>query len=439
MSRPSREALIKELNERLADARRHRSAGRSENARAELTQALAFAEKSFGEVSPQVDKVCLAFADFHYSQKEPDAELAFLERRVRIRKADAGIPQVAEALCDVAQCHRDQRRPADAEAHYRKAIGLCDPAIPAHSEVLRQTLRRLGSFLNDRERYADAEKELRLALEVCRREEPVPTVEAARVLMTLAESLFCQGRGDEARKYVEVAEPVATHRSHRPTTGQGKTFYYLGNWHQHHKRHAEAERAYAHAIHQTREADDTNFTNLAYIFQAAANNDLRLDRRDRAVRRLEHAYAHLLRSRERHHPDVLSVRQDLVNIHVADKQYDKAEPLLQEMVTATEHPDFTDEPAKERYLNNLGFVQVHLEEFPKAEANLRRALLSAGDDKGCFVIKNLGLMYQKMGYVREAIAEYRKALPLFEQHHSKDHPMVGFIRQALTELENPAS
>ena len=62
-----------------------------------------------------------------------------------------------------------------------------------------------------------------------------------RVLMTLAESLFCQGRGDEARKYVEVAEPVATHRSHRPTTGQGKTFYYLGNWHQQHKRHAEAE------------------------------------------------------------------------------------------------------------------------------------------------------------------------------------------------------
>jgi tetratricopeptide (TPR) repeat protein len=148
----------------------------------------------------------------------------------------------------------------------------------------------------------------------------------------------------------------------------------------------------------------------------------------------------LLRSQqEEHHPDVLSVKQDLVNIYIPAKQYAKAEAVLEEMAAATEHPEFNDDRAKERYLNNLGFVQVHLEEFPKAEANLRRALLSAGEDHGCYVIKNLGLMYQKMGYVSEAIREYRKALPLFEQHFSTDHPVAEFIRGALSELENQAS
>ena len=48
-------------------------------------------------------------------------------------------------------------------------------------------------------------------------------------------------------------------------------------------------------------------------------------------------------------------------------------------------------------------------------------------------------MYQKMGYVDEAIREYRKALPLFEQHFSKDHPVAEFIRGALAELEGQAS
>jgi tetratricopeptide (TPR) repeat protein len=166
---------------------------------------------------------------------------------------------------------------------------------------------------------------------------------------------------------------------------------------------------------------------------------LKRGRPSQAEQRLKLAVNFLRRSQEEHHPDLLSVKQDLVNIYIPAKQYAKAEPILEEMVAASEHPDFDDEKAKERYLNNLGFVQVHLEEFPKAEANLRRALLSAGEDQGCYVIKNLGLMYQKMGYAEEAIQEYRKALPLFEKHFSADHPVAEFIRGALSELENQAS
>jgi tetratricopeptide (TPR) repeat protein len=227
-----------------------------------------------------------------------------------------------------------------------------------------------------------------------------------------------------------------THRGQTPSTTFGKILYYLGNYHQREDRFAEAERAYDLAILQTHNARNVSFRNLAYIQQAAASNDLKLHKPVSAENRLQQSVRLLLRSQqEEHHPDVLSVKQDLVNIYIPAKQYAKAEPILEEMVAASEHPEFSDERAKERYLNNLGFVQVHLEEFPKAEANLRRALLSAGEDHGCYVIKNLGLMYQKMGYSAEAIREYRKALPLFEEHFSKDHPVAEFIRGALAELE----
>jgi tetratricopeptide (TPR) repeat protein len=387
-----------------------------ELARAEYVQALAFAEQHFGADSPQVDEVCLELALFDSAVKEPEPELAVLERRVRIRKAQAGIPQIVEALQDVAECHKLQDRPDDAESTYREALDLCDETI--HD----------GAILI-----------LERGLAACKLPQEIPTLTAARIAMHLGEALLQAKRPAEAQVLIDAATPVVTHRGQPNSTIFGKILYYLGNYHQREDRFDEAARAYDLAILQTHNARHINFRNLAYIQQAAAANELKRGRPSQAEQRLKLAVTFLRRTEEEHHPDVLSVKQDLVNIYIPAKQYAKAEPILEEMVAASDHPEFADERAKERYLNNLGFVQVHLEEFPKAEANLRRALLSAGDDHGCYVIKNLGLMYQKMGYAEEAVREYRKALPLFEQHFSSDHPVAEFIRGALSELENPAS
>jgi len=439
MSKPSREEQLTEFKDRLATAKEHRFADRMEPARAEYLQALTFAEKHFGADSTQVDTVCLELALFYSTVKEPADELAVLERRVRIRKAQAGIPQIVDALQDLAECHKLQDRPDEAESTYREAMDLCDETVEAHHAPLRMTLLYFGMFLNERERHADAVQFLESAFACCKLPAEVPTLTAARISMHLGEALLQLKRHEEARTLIDAAAPVVTHRGQPGSTVFGKIFYYLGNYHQREDRFLEAARAYDLALLQSRNARYINFRNMAYIQQAAASNDLKRGRPNQAEQRLKVAVNFLCRTQDEHHPDVLSVKQDLVNIYIPAMQYAKAEPLLEEMVAASEHPDFDDERAKERYLNNLGFVQVHLEEFPKAEANLRRALLSAGEDHGCYVIKNLGLMYQKMGYAAEAIQEYRKALPLFEQHLSTDHPVAEFIRGALAELETQTS
>ena len=439
MPKPDPEALLAEFKDRIATAKEHRFADRMEPARAEFLQALAFAEKHFGPDSTQVDTVCFELALFYSETKEAGAELDMLERRVRIRKAEAGIPQIVDALQDLAECHNLQDRPDVAEATYQQALSLCDETIEAHRPALRMALLYFGIFLNNRERHDDAIPVFERCLTLCKRDKEPPTFTAARTAMHLGEALLQVKRHEEARVLIEAAAPVVTHRGQTPSTTFGKIFYYLGNYHQREDRFAEAERAYDLAILQTHNARNVSFRNLAYIQQAAASNDLKLQKPDRAENRLKQSVRFLLRSQEEHHPDVLSVKQDLVNIYIPAKQYAKAEVILEEMTAATEHPDFDDDRAKERFFNNLGFVQVHLEEFPKAEANLRRALLSAGEDNGCYVIKNLGLMYQKMGYGAEAIREYRRALPLFEQHFSKDHPVAEFIRGALAELEGQTS
>ena len=62
MPKPNKEALLDEFKDRLATAKKHRSADRMELARAEYTQALAFAEEHFGPESTPVDTVCLELA-----------------------------------------------------------------------------------------------------------------------------------------------------------------------------------------------------------------------------------------------------------------------------------------------------------------------------------------------------------------------------------------
>jgi tetratricopeptide (TPR) repeat protein len=439
MSKPSRDDLLAEFKERLESARAHQAGERTELARAEFRDALDFAEEHFGEISAQTDKACLELALFHGALREPEEELTYLERRVRIRKAEAGIPEIVDALQDVAQHHQQQDRPELSAEIYAEALELCDEKIPEHAFALRTTLLYLGTLHNDRSQHTAAIPVLERALRLCQAEKEVPTLNAARIALRLGEAYLQADRHEEAVALIEGAVPLLTHRSRAATTDLGKILFYLGNHHQSAGRHAAAARAYDLAVLQTRGARRVNRRNLAFILQAAASNDLKLAKSRRAERRLQQAIRCLLNEFEPHHEAVLSAQQDLVNLYIPARQYAQAEPVLEAMIAASEHPEFTDERAKERYLNNLGFVQVHLEEFPKAEANLRKALTFTGEDQGCYVIKNLGLMYQKMGYVDEAVAEYRKALPLFETHFSADHPVAAFIREALAELNNQTS
>jgi len=434
MGEPDPTSHQAEFQDRLRAGDRHRAAEEMEHARAEYLQALAYAETHLGEESAEVDRACLALASLYSAMDEPAAELAVLERRVRIRRGKGEVAEIVDALQDVAQCLSDQKKSDEALAAYAEAVGLCDEQAEAHRPMLRSTLLYLGNLLLRLDRAAEALPHFERGLRLCRTEEPFPAYGAARLLLHRGEALLALQREAEAIPLLEQAIPLLSHRTQRPSTSVGKLLYYLANYYQRLGRHAEAERAYAGASQQTAAGHQPNFHNLAYIYQAWASNDLTQRRADRAERHLRRGIKAALRAHAPHDADVLSIQQDLVNLFIPAKRYADAEAVLTEMVAACLHPDFTDGASRERFHNNLGFVQVHLEEFPKAELNLRRALAEPTKDENCYVIKNLGLMYQKMGYVAEAIREYERALPLFVKHHGADHAVAAFIREALAEL-----
>ena len=136
---------------------------------------------------------------------------------------------------------------------------------------------------------------------------------------------------------------------------------------------------------------------------------------------------------------VMDTRLGLINVLIPAERYAEAETVIAEAIEAIKNLERNLESKQNLYYNNLGFVQVHLEKFPKAEASLRFALKVAQDDQErAYPLKNLGLLYQRMGYVTEAIDYYQQALRLFEAEPGEPHPMIPVIQKALTELQNPA-
>jgi tetratricopeptide (TPR) repeat protein len=432
MSKPSKEQHLAEFRDRMDAAQKHRDADEMELARAEYLQALAYADKHLGPYSPEVDQACYRLANFYAALREPTEELAVLERRVRIRQGKGDVPEIVDALQDVALCHASYDRPAEAEETYREAIDLCDEADEKHQPELRATLLYFGDFLHQHDRPAEAVEVFERGLRLCARSKSYPSISGSRLAANLAQSLFRLKRPTEAVALLEKALPVLAHRSQPTIAITRRMLYELANHYQTEKRLADAERCYGEAIYQASMGNTPR--DHALILEAAADNDVKLGRRDRAERRLRKAIKQILRVREAHHKEALGVRQSLVNILIPAERYADAEAVLTEMVQAADHPDFSDDRARERHLNNLGFVQVHLEEFPKAEANIRRGLETADEENSAFLIKNLGLMYQKMGYTTEATQEYERALKLFEKY-LPDHQVAEFIRNALKELK----
>jgi tetratricopeptide (TPR) repeat protein len=433
MSKPSKAQHVAEFQDRLASAQKHRDANEMELARAEYIQALAYAEKHLGAYSAEVDQACYRLASFYAALREPTEELAVLERRLRIRQGNGDVPEIVDALQDVALCHASYDRPTEAEEVYQEAIALCEETDEKHQPILRATLLYYGDFLNEHRRPADAVPVFERGLRLCAHSQSYPSISGSRLAANLARSFFALKRTQEAVALLEHALPVLAHRSQPTTAITRHMLYALAREYHKQKRHAEAEHWYSEAIYQANLSSPAR--DHAFILEAAADNDQQLGKTARAERRQRKAITQILRVREPHHEDTLGMRQSLVNLLIPAERYAEAETVLTEMVAATDHPDFSDDRGRERYLNNLGFVQVHLEEFPKAEANLRRGLETADDENSAFLIKNLGLMYQKMGYSTEAIHEYQRALALFEKFFDADHKVAVFIRDALKELQ----
>jgi tetratricopeptide (TPR) repeat protein len=437
MEPDSRENHEKEFKNRLKTASEHRENEEHEKARAELIQALAYAEMHLGPESDEFGEASRRLAGLHGFLSEPDAEREVLERLLSLREGHGDPLGIVDALQDLAFCHDRNDRDDEAEAHFRRAVDLCDEQNQAHNRALRLTLLYLGEFLSAKNRHAEAIPQLERGLHVCAICDSYPSIAGSRLGCALGLALLKSDRDEEGAVLLDHGLAVLSHRSQPSTRNLVHALHVYANRLQRNDQLDKADAVYTEALYHLPHSPEGP-VRLGHLLQAAASNDRKRGNLPRAERRLHRAIRLLLLKLEPHSEDVLGCQQDLMDMLIRQQRYADAETELTKMVQAAEHPDRENDTYHVRYLNNLGFVQVHLEEFPKAEANLRRGLARSdisGEDRA-FLTKNLALMYQKMGYAAEAIREYEIALQLFETASGPEHPMVEFIRQALAELRS---
>ena len=71
-----------------------------------------------------------------------------------------------------------------------------------------------------------------------------------------------------------------------------------------------------------------------------------------------------------------------------------------------------------------------------ASPNLRRTRLAPNHPDLAESLNNLGVLLKKLGRREEAVEAYRRALEIFEQTLSADHPKLNAVRENLKKLQS---
>jgi tetratricopeptide (TPR) repeat protein len=137
------------------------------------------------------------------------------------------------------------------------------------------------------------------------------------------------------------------------------------------------------------------------------------------------------------HPEVAAYVNNLgyVLLHLGDLVGARA--AFERALRITENSFGPDHPNVATAVNNLGNVLLHLGDLSGARAALARALRidenSFGDGHPNVArdVNNLGLVLQDLGDLAGATAAFERALRIFEKFLPADHPNIGTVREHL--------
>jgi tetratricopeptide (TPR) repeat protein len=227
--------------------------GRQDKAISILNDALRQAKTSF----PSNDKLAaetLNSLGMAYTQRRnfKKAEALFLEV-IRIKSGEGGIDfATANALNNLAQIHREQRKYAEAEREHRQCLEITIALLgPSHPEVAI-TRGSLGMLYLRIGRLDDAKAQVLESLRITEQADPLIPGRIVRILHILSEVYLRQGKVTDSEQALTRAVEIARQNPNDPETPAVLDAYSAilqrsGKSEQARNAHGEAERVRAMA------------------------------------------------------------------------------------------------------------------------------------------------------------------------------------------------
>jgi len=225
--------------------------GQEDKAISALNAGLRQAKASFGSddelIAEILNSLGMAYAQRHDLKK---AETFFLE--VVGMKPGAGSVafSTANALNNVAQIHRDQRKYADAEREHRQSLEITIRLLGSSHPEVGITRGSLGMLYLRVGRLDDAKSELLESLRITEQTDPLIPGRMVRILHILSEVYLRQGNVTESEEALGRAVEIARKNPSDPETATVLEAYSSilkrsGKAEQSRNTHAEADRVRA--------------------------------------------------------------------------------------------------------------------------------------------------------------------------------------------------
>jgi tetratricopeptide (TPR) repeat protein len=227
--------------------------GREDTALSALNDALRQAKASFGSddelIAEILNSLGMAYAQRHDLKK---AETLFLEV-VRTKRGAEGIAfSTANALNNLAQIHRDQRKYADAEREHRQSLEITISLLGSSHPEVGIARGSLGMLYLSMGRLDDAKAQLLESLRIMEQTDPLIPGRIVRILHILSEVYLRQGNVTESEEALARAVGIARKNPSDPETAKVLEAYSAilnrsGKTEQARDTHAEADRLRATA------------------------------------------------------------------------------------------------------------------------------------------------------------------------------------------------
>jgi len=369
--------------------------------------------------------------------------LALREKALGPDHADVGT-----SVHVLAELHRIQGLPLEAETLYKRALAIREKALGPEHPLVGASVNNIALLYAAQGRYGEAEPLYKRALAIGERAHGQYHQDVARYTNNLAELYRAAGRRADAeplyRRSISITERlVGPEHIDVATTLNNLALLFASQG-----RYAEAEPLYKRATAIFEKALGPDHPEVATVVNNTAELSRMQGRLPDGERLNKRALAIREKSLGRDHPDVAVSLNNLALIYWAQGRFAEASPLYTRTVAIFEKVYGPSHPDVATALSNL--AELHRAQGQLAEAEplnkrvlaIREKLLGPEHPDVATTLNNIGLLQMMQGHLPQAEQTYLRALAIFEKVVGVNHPDTANALMNLAELyrlqERPA-